>query len=407
MHVVVIEPGPSHGQRELVRGLRAAGATVSSIGERPLVELGDELASWLESHEQVAASTDEDRLAEAVDRIAQRRPVERVEASRAEHVQVAAAVRERLGVPGTSAQVAAWCHDKAARRDRLLATGVACTASAVAGGRPEARAAAAELGYPVVVKPTVSRGRAAVSRVKGPADLEPALVRAGLDEGATVLLERALAGHEGFYDAVLVDGEPVLDFVCHTYPSALEAAATRWISPQVIATNRIEDWPFYEDVRALGRKVVAALELDTTAMHMQWFFGPDGLRLCDISCCPPPDRVWDLYCAADDLDLYRAWGLAVTGHPCEVVASRSHAAGLVTLRPDRDGHVVGVDGIGSVWDDFGQWIVDSRVPEPGEPTGPADGGFLANGWLRVRHPDYDQLRGILDAIGERVQIRAE
>jgi hypothetical protein len=31
---------------------------------------------------------------------------------------------------------------------------------------------------------------------------------------------------------------------------------------------------------------------------------------------------------------------------------------------------------------------------------------MANAWLRVRHPDYDELRGILNAIGETIRVRA-
>ena len=31
---------------------------------------------------------------------------------------------------------------------------------------------------------------------------------------------------------------------------------------------------------------------------------------------------------------------------------------------------------------------------------------MANAWMRVRHPDYDHLRHILNDIGERVQVRA-
>ena len=31
---------------------------------------------------------------------------------------------------------------------------------------------------------------------------------------------------------------------------------------------------------------------------------------------------------------------------------------------------------------------------------------MANAWMRVRHPDYDALRAILDEIGETVQVHA-
>jgi hypothetical protein len=40
---------------------------------------------------------------------------------------------------------------------------------------------------------------------------------------------------------------------------------------------------------------------------MEWFFGPRGLKFSEIGCRPPGVGVWDLYCAANDFDLYREW----------------------------------------------------------------------------------------------------
>jgi hypothetical protein len=31
---------------------------------------------------------------------------------------------------------------------------------------------------------------------------------------------------------------------------------------------------------------------------------------------------------------------------------------------------------------------------------------MANAWMRLRHPDYDQLREILDFVGRTVRVRA-
>ena len=40
------------------------------------------------------------------------------------------------------------------------------------------------------------------------------------------------------------------------------------------------------------------------------------------------------------------------------------------------------------------------------PTQPVAAGYMANAWMRVRHPDYDHLRHILNTIGENVRVRA-
>jgi hypothetical protein len=51
--------------------------------------------------------------------------------------------------------------------------------------------------------------------------------------------------------------------------------------------------------------------------------------------------------------------------------------------------------------------LDHHIPPAGSETQSVEGGYMANAWVRLRHPDYDALRGIMGAIGERVQLRAE
>ena len=35
-----------------------------------------------------------------------------------------------------------------------------------------------------------------------------------------------------------------------------------------------------------------------------------------------------------------------------------------------------------------------------------EAGFKANAWVRLRHPDYDALRGMLDDVGQLVRVHA-
>ena len=40
-------------------------------------------------------------------------------------------------------------------------------------------------------------------------------------------------------------------------------------------------------------------------------------------------------------------------------------------------------------------------------TQPVEAGYMANAWVRMRHPDYDQLRWMMDEIGRTVRVHAE
>ena len=68
--------------------------------------------------------------------------------------------------------------------------------------------------------------------------------------------------------------------------------------------------------------------------------------------------------------------------------------------------ISGYTGVGEVQRAFGKWVIDCHLPNPGTPTQPVEAGFMANAWVRMRHPDYDGLREMLDEVGRTVKVRA-
>ena len=72
--------------------------------------------------------------------------------------------------------------------------------------------------------------------------------------------------------------------------------------------------------------------------------------------------------------------------------TRKYAAGIVALRPQADGHIRGYSGLDDVNGRFGEWIIDAHLPDIGTPTQPVEAGYMANAWVRLRHPDYDTAR---------------
>ena len=405
MHVLFVEPAFPRNQQEFVRALHQTGARVTAIGEAPARSLPAEVKRWLHGYEQVSSVVHEPALYEAVRRVQAREWVDRLEATVEAHILPVAHVREACEIPGTSTRTAFLCRDKPAMKEVLREAGVPCAQSTGARSADDVRAFAERVGYPLILKPKDAAGAAGTYRADDAAQLEHAIHATGVDGGAEVAVEEFIEGHEGFYDTLCCDGRVVHDFISHYYPGVLEAMRTRWISPQIVTTNRL-DAPDYTEVKELGRRVIDVLDIETSATHMEWFFGPKGLKFSEIGCRPPGVRVWDLYCAANDMDLYLEWARVLVHGGTETVASRRYAAGMIALRPDRDGHIVGYEGVEEVRRAYGDCIIDMHLPGPGTPTQPIEGGYMANAWMRLRHPDYDELRRILDRVGETVKVRA-
>ncbi|RKY21021.1 MAG: ATPase [Planctomycetota bacterium] len=405
MHVILVEPAFPSYQRQFARALHQVGARVTGIGERPLEALDEELCGWLDDYIQIGSVVDEGALLQAVRAVQAVRPVHRLEATIEAHIMPAAHVREAAGIPGTSTRTAFLCRDKPAMKAALREAGVPCAQSTGADNVDDVLTFARSVGYPLIIKPRAAAGASGTHRADNETQLLQVLHDENVHLGAEVAVEEFIEGHEGFWDTLTLNGEVMHEFVCHYFPNVLHAMRTRWVSPQIVCTNRLDD-ASYNEVKALGRKVIDVLGIETSATHMEWFFGPKGLKFSEIGCRPPGVATWDMYSAANDMDIYREWAhLIVHGAP-EQQASRRYTSGMVALRPDRDGVISSVDGADELQQQWAEHLIDAHFPAPGQGTQPVEAGYMANAWVRLRHPDYDTLRGMLDRVGERVQVHA-
>jgi formate-dependent phosphoribosylglycinamide formyltransferase (GAR transformylase) len=405
MNVVFVEPAFPPTQRNFARALAGTGAYVIGIGERPGEWLDDELHGWLDEYHQIDNVTDVGHLTDFVRWVQSRMWVDRLETTIEAHTLPVAQVREACTIPGTSVRTAWLCRDKPSMKQALREAGVPTAASTAAAHVDEIYAFADAVGYPLILKPRTGAGALDTTKVDSRDELSAAL--GALGHADSIAVEEFVEGHEGFYDTLSVHGEPRLDFVSHYFPNVLEAMRTRWISPQFIATNRVDREPDYQQLRDLGRRVNEALGIGTTATHMEWFFGPKGLKFSEIGCRPPGVGAWDLYSAGNEIDVYKAWADAIVHENVWHLPTRRYSAGIVALRPDRDGSITWIEGVDDVQARLGEWVIDAHLPPPGTPTQPVEAGYMANAYVRMRHPDYDVLHGMLDDVGRTVHVHAE
>ena len=403
MHIVFIEPRFPGNQKQFIKGLAEVGATISAIGEGSKDSLDSELRHWLTHYEEVTNVCDEKQVLNAVRFIQKHKHVDRLEATVEAHIMPCAHVREAAGIPGTTARTAYLCRDKPAMKEVLRAGGVPCAESTAAASTDEVRAFIERVGYPVIIKPRDGAGASGASRIESDRELEPAL--RALGPGRSIAVEEFIEGHEGFFDTLTLRGKVIHEFATHYYPNVLEAMRTRWISPQFVTTNRIDN-PAYNEVKAMARKVNTLLGIETSATHMEWFSGAKGLKFSEIGCRPPGVRAWDLYNVANDMDLYKEWAMLVAWGRPEQYPSRRYAAGIIALRPDRDGRIAGYEGLAQVREMMGDSLIDWHLPPEGTPTQGVDAGYMANAWVRMKHESYDHLRHMLDVVGRTVKVRA-
>lgn len=406
MHVLFMAPHFPANQRQFVRALHAVGARVTGIGDVPPEWLDGELKRWMVGYEHVANLADEQQVLDAVRRVQSRGWVDRLECTVEAIMLTTARVREAATIPGLSVEQVTLCRDKFVMKQFLRERGIPCARNAAIHTLEDAHAFAREVGFPIILKPRDGAGAHGTTRIDHAEQLAPVLREMGLGHPRVFLTaEEFISGHEGFYDTLTVNGQVVFEAVSHYYPNVLEAMRTRACSPYIITTNRLHA-EGYTELKQFGRRVVAALGLGTTPTHMEWFFGPRGLSFSEIGARPPGVRFWDLYCWANDMDLYLEWARALVHGHCNPQPSRRYSAGLLSLRPNQDGTITGYSGLEEAQRRYGMWIGEVHLPPPGTRTAEVGAGYMGHAWVHVRHPDYDECRRMLDDIGRLVKVWA-
>lgn len=405
MHVLFIAPDFPTYQQQFVRALKNTGAKVSGIGDRPAEYLPEDTRQQLDAYYQISNVTDSQALLECVRYVQSLGWVDRLEATIESHMLAAAAVREACHIPGMNVTQTQVCRDKTTMKQFMQDREIPCAAFTAADSPEQVKAFVEKTGYPIIIKPRDGAGASATWRCNSEEDLWPAIEETGIAQGRSAALEEFIEGHEGFYDTLVAGGQIRHDFVSHYYPNVLEAMRSRWISPYIIVTNRSE-LPDYQPLKAMGQKVIKEIGLQNVPTHMEWFVGDKGLKFSEIGARPPGVGHWDLYCAANDIDLYQEWANAIVSGHCEGHLSRRYSAAILSLRPNQDGKIQGYTGVEEVMQQYGEWIINCHFPEPGTPTQPISAGYMANAWIQIKYPDYDDLRAILLDISNRITVYA-
>jgi D-alanine-D-alanine ligase-like ATP-grasp enzyme len=301
-----------------------------------------------------------------------------------EELQVPLAIaRERLGIPGLSTEAAANFRDKARMKTVLAAHGLPCARHRLAAHADDARAFAAAVGFPLVVKPPAGAGARNTFRVEDARQLEATLAAAPPSADRPALLEEFMTGEEHAFDAVMVDGVPRWWSVSRYSPGPLTVIENAWIQWAVLLPRSI-DGPEYRAIHDAGFAALKALGMTTGLAHMEWFRRPDGsVAISEVGARPPGAQFTSLLSYAHDTDFYRVWARLAALEQFDA-PERRYAVGCAYLRAQGGGRVRAVHGLPEVARDVQHLVVEARLPKAGQAT---TGTYEGEGFVILRHAD--------------------
>jgi biotin carboxylase len=401
MRVVFLSPRYPPEMRQFTRGLAEVGAEVLGVGDgSPDPELRRYLSDYLE----VPSIMDEEDVIARVQGWLRGRSVDRILANWEPLVIVAARLRERLGLAGMSVDAVRGFRDKQLMKDRLAAAGLRVPRARRVRSVAEVWSAIEEIGFPAIIKPISGAGSADTYKVASKADM--ARVLPHMHHVAEAICEEFIAGEEYTYDTVSIDGAPVYESVTRYFPNALEMRSNEWISPIMLSVRDL-DQPHIRPGIELGRSVLRTLGMGDGMTHMEWFLTASGeVVFGEVACRPGGACVVDLMNYTSDVDLFREWARVATVRRFEGSTERKYNVAIIFKRAQGHGRISAIAGLREYYDRYRPHIVEDTLLRPGTPRRDWKQTLLSDGYLVVRHPDWDQARQMAFAAATDIQLHA-
>jgi ribosomal protein L22 len=229
----MLTPGFPGEMPLFTRGLSEQGATVLGVSNMPVQDLPDIARRHLSDYFLAPdLFTNPEVAIEQIRRWLGSRTVDRVCCLWEPGVEIAAQIREALGVPGQSYHQALRFRNKDLMKQALAEGGVRVPHHAVASTPAEVWAAAEQLGYPLIIKPIAGAGSMDTFRCDDPAEVKQAIAQLG--HIAVVDVEEFIDGEEYTYDTVCAGGDIKYFHIAFYRPRPLIARTNEWISPQTL-----------------------------------------------------------------------------------------------------------------------------------------------------------------------------
>lgn len=397
--------------QHFTRGLAEVGVQVFGVGDAPLGSLPKRLRSYLSGYLEVPRIMNEDDVIERASAWLRGHAIDRVLTNWEPTVVLAARLRERWGVPGMSVDAVTGFRDKQLMKERVAAAGVRVPRSQrVVKHSPEQglqamREAAEQVGYPLIVKPIAGAGSADTYACRDAAQFEDVLRKTAHVRELSV--EEYIEGEEFTYDTICIDGRPVYENVAQYLPKPLEARTHEWISPVIITVRELEQAKIQKGI-ALGRRVLKALNMGDGFTHMEWFFTPKGEAVFgEIGCRPGGARLVDQMNYTGDVDLFREWARAVCWKSFEASTRRKYNCGIIFKRAQGQGRITAIAGLESFKRRFADAVLVDELLRPGNHRRDWKQTLVSDGYLMIRHPNWDEAKRISFAAATDITMYAE
>ncbi|HKT55684.1 MAG TPA: carbamoyl-phosphate synthase large subunit [Microbacterium sp.] len=232
-------------------------------------------------------------------------------------------------------------EDRQIFKELVIEAGAEVAASRIAHTMDECLAAAAELGYPLVVRPSFTMGGLGSGFAYDEADLRR-IAGAGLHDSPTneVLLEESILGWKEYELELMRDTADNTVVVCsieNVDPVGVHTGDSITVAPALTLTDRE-----YQKLRDIGIDIIRAVGVDTGGCNIQFAVNPDNGRIIVIEMNPRVSRSSALASKATGFPIAKLAAKLAIGYRLDEVPNDITQATPASFEPTLDYVVVKV-----------------------------------------------------------------
>ncbi len=252
-----------------------------------------------------------------------------------------AGILDRYGVRliGASPQAIRIAEDRLLFKSTIQAAGLEVPRSGLAHSVEEALTLAADLGYPVLIRPSFTLGGSGGGIARSRAELEEAAAR-GLRESpvGSVLVEESVLGWKEFELEVMRDRADNFVVICtieNLDPMGVHTGDSITVAPAQTLTDKE-----YQRLRDMARRIMTAVGVETGGSNVQFAIHPDTGRTVVIEMNPRVSRSSALASKATGFPIAKIAALLAAGYTLDELPNDITRKTVAAFEPALDYVVV-------------------------------------------------------------------
>jgi biotin carboxylase len=306
MNVVLLSPHfPSH-QYRYAEALQHHGVTVIGLADEPIPYLTAQQQHALSDYQYVSSMHSHDALTRACGQItADHGKIDRIESLNEYWLETEARLRTDFNVPGVQVSGIEQIKAKSAMKACFQAEGIPCARGRVVTLFSEAEAFAAEVGYPLVLKPNVGVGASHTYRIDDAEALHSIWHENADHEN---ILEEYIAGKICSYDGLTDREGNIVWQGSMIYSNGVMEVVNHDLHVYYYTLRQIP-----AELERMGRQLVKAYDVRERFFHFEFFQSPenDEYIALEVNMRPAGGPSLDMYNFSSNIDLYQEWGNVV------------------------------------------------------------------------------------------------